>query len=145
MPIMTVQADPAELRGDGTVHVSLRQFGLDVIIPVVIPAKARAKSGSGASYARDWDHLPERCIQILAAWYSHGCRDSWHTKNELRTLLAVPVREAPFMARISELLACGIIEMSREAKAAPHDTQDAPVYRLDLGRAAVVLREGGKL
>lgn len=145
MPLVTVQAEPAELREDGTVLVSLPQFGLDVIVPVDVPERPRARSGDGASYARGWKRLPPRCLQVLTAWYGSPFRREWTEKGELRRVLGVRTTEAPFMARISELVGCGVAEMSREARDGPHETRQAPAYRLDVARAGRAVASGGSL
>ncbi|MCY4489994.1 MAG: hypothetical protein OXC46_00850 [Thaumarchaeota archaeon] len=104
--------------------------------------------GGGAQYAKKWDKLPQRALDVLQIWHENPVyRRYWLTKD---TILAICKQEKLFMkfaslnARVSELLACGLIESSKHERT-DHQTTKKPLYKIDTKKAKLVLLAKGNL
>lgn len=113
---------------------------------------ARARRGEGATYAKDWDHLPQKCLDMLDTWmdvYSKGyVADEPVDKVALRKLLAafgLPISEDAMNARMSELLGTGLVGITQETRSSAHETKQPPKYYMQIPRVLPVLSNRGKL
>ena len=105
--------------------------------------------GTGATYVHEWDHLPKRCLDLLAVIISKP--NLWlyiHTKDELKDTIQddLKISANALNARLSELVGLGILQMIRYGEDDHrHYTVKAPGYRLDHTKACKILNDGGRL
>jgi len=129
---------------DGKIEFFIPDYELLVTL-----VNVKRKSGSGASYAKSWEYVPENCMMILRTWLAHYFLSSraWKKKDLREELIrwGVYINEDPMNARMSELLGLGLITMSKNEKDSTFHTRVVPEYRLVLDKVATVVKNKGKL
>ena len=106
------------------------------------------RSEKGAAYMHERKNIGLTNIKITSAWYSDSeMRQNKYTKYELRDELAkrgIKIGENPINARVSELVAVGIVKSTKHERIG-HNTITKPAYYLDICRAEKILNAGGQI
>ena len=111
--------------------------------------EVKRKGGGGCDAAKHWKQLPKKHIAMLAVWLSDpNMLRTWSTKEELRRDFAesgLHISEDAINARISELLALGLVKFDKHIKARPDFTVEKPHYMLNTTQTILVLNNNGRL
>ena len=107
--------------------------------------QVKRQSGSGATYVAKWIKLPKRCNDVAWYWLTDPHLLEPVTKTALRHRLVqrgLKISEDSINARVSELLGCGLCEMSQTPDLTQHDSRRTPRYALNRDRTQAVLKTG---
>ena len=104
--------------------------------------------GGGAAYAKKWRKLPKRALAILRVWCENPVYSNyWLSKDTLQAICDnenLNMKFASVNARVSELVALGLVQVSRHERV-DHTTTRKPLYKINTDNARLVLAKNGVL
>ena len=140
-PVVYEHPDPVFLDEDGCVTILCKPYGLE------IKARVKRAPAGGARYAKKWDHVPSKIMDMVYFWKNGMHANDRITSSQVAMMFesGMGMAHNPCQARLSEMVALRLVNQYPGTKDSEHNNTSAPEYELNHPLVEMVFSNGGQL
>ena len=140
-PVVYEHPEPVFLDEDGCVTIFCKAYDLQV------KARVKRAPAGGARYAKKWDHVPSKIMDMLYFWKKNMyCNDKITSEKAKQMFgLGMGIKQDPCQARLSEMVALKAVIQHPGVKDAEHNNTAAPLYELNHPVIEMLFSNGGQV